>query len=156
MLVLTSLLFVACGKVDYSNTYLSSSHDYIEVFVGEEKNLKLTIENPVGNMSKLVTYSSSSDVCTITETSHKDYSTSYTIVGVEGGSATISFVTVEGAVSKSVDVVVRKYSENFSATKDKLFITEQNEMIPSKTDFVFDENVSECLCLNKQKMIEIS
>lgn len=143
VLALSSLLFVACGKTDYSGVSLSASQNHIEVFVGQEESLTITIENPVNKMSKLLTYSSSSDVVNISEVSNKSYSTTYAITGVEGGNATISFVSVEGAKSITIDVTVRKYSEKFESTPDLLFVTEQNEMRPSKTDFKFDDNVSE-------------
>ncbi|MBQ8444519.1 MAG: hypothetical protein IJX25_04115 [Clostridia bacterium] len=145
MLVLSSLLFVACGEIDYSQVSLSSSQDYIEVFVGEEENVTITIDNPVSNMSKLLSFSTSSNKCSVVETSHRDYSTTYTITGQEGGNASITFVALDGGASKTIDVLVRKYSETFSATDQLLFVTNQSDyrLIPSKTDFAFGENVSE-------------
>ncbi|MBO5394772.1 MAG: hypothetical protein J6A28_02580 [Clostridia bacterium] len=143
VLVLSSLLFVACGKLDYSQSYLSASPEYVELFVGEEKNLTITIENPVAGMSKLLNVSKSSDKCDVVETTHNDYATTYTITGKEGGKTTIDFVAVDGGAKISVDVVVRQYSNDFNATSQSMFITKNSALVPTKTDFVFDNNVSE-------------
>jgi len=143
VLVLSSLLFVACGKPDYSQVYISTSSEYVEVFVGQEKTLTITIENPVANMSKLVKVHVESDKFSIIDTSPMDYSITYTIRGDEGGNGSISFVTDDGAIEKTVDVVVRKYSETFASTSQKMVVTEQSIMIPSDNDFSFDDYVSE-------------
>ena len=52
-LVLASCIFAACGKVDYSKTYLTSqSGEYIELYADEEKELAITIQNPVSDMNR--------------------------------------------------------------------------------------------------------
>ena len=145
VLVLASFLFVACGGMDLSNTTLTPSVQYIELFVGESKNLTLTIENPAGGMSKLLQDPpfQTNDNVEIKQTSYRDYSTIYTITGKEGGNTSITFTTVDGAIKTTVDVLVRKYSDTLEAKPQALFVTEKTEMIPSKEDFKFNQNASE-------------
>ena len=144
MLVMSSFLFAACGKLDYSKTYLTTSKDYIEIFVGNETNVTVTINNPVSDMSKLISFTSSSpSKCDIVETSHQGYSTTYTITGSQGGSTTIDFTAIDGGASASITVVVREYSNSLEAKTDGLYVTKSQPLVPTEENFVFSDNTTE-------------
>ena len=96
MLAVSSILFVACGKADYSKTYLSSSQTYLELFKDEEKNLTITIENPVDEMSSTLTYSMSNPtICQIETISQHEMSTTYAVTAKNGGHTTIDFISID-------------------------------------------------------------
>lgn len=144
MLALSSILFVACGKQDYSNVYLSSSQTYIEMFKDEERNVTITIENPVKDMNNSLTYTlSNPTVCELDLASKHGMSTTYTITAKNGGNTTIDFVSLEGNKSFSVNVYVKEFSAMLQAGENGLYVSKSTKLIPSSADFVFDDNSTE-------------
>ena len=104
MLALSSIVFVACGRADYSKTYLSASEAYIEIFKGEEKNFSISIENPVDNMSGQLKFSlSNPTVCDIKLASQHDFVSTYTITAKNGGATAVDFISVDGSRTASVN-----------------------------------------------------
>ncbi len=144
LLVFSSFLFVACGEVNYSSTTLTSSESIIELFVGEQKNVTFTINNPVGNMSSNLICTpeslSNPNVCTVEQLATQNYSTTYTITGVQGGTTTLEITTQEGGKTQSIDIIVREYSSEITAGNNSLYVSLSTKFIPSATDFNYSSN----------------
>lgn len=144
MLALSSILFVACGKTDYSKTYLSASQTYIELFKDEEKTITITIENPVNDMSSTLKYTFSNPaICELNVASKHDMSTTYTITAKNGGNTTIDFISLEGGRTISINVYVKEYSSILQAGENGLYLSSTTELIPSSSDFTFDDSSTE-------------
>lgn len=146
LLVVASLLFVACGENDYSNVSISSSQETVELVVGEEnsQNITFTINNPVRNMeSGFVVQAEDDGVYSVQLQSSVSYSSTYTITGLKGGTSTITVRTREGNISKSVRVNVRQYSDGLTSASNSLYVSLSSELIPSSADFVFSDNTTE-------------
>lgn len=145
LLAMASLLFVACGEVDYSNTYLTASEYNIEMFVGDSESVVISIVNPVGNMSNNLLYSSTnSNIIEINKAGSNGYSTTYNILGKSGGNSTITFTSQEGDKSLSISIYVREYSDKLIANTNNLYISaSNNKLSPSPSDFIFSENATE-------------
>lgn len=151
MLVFASFLFVSCGKNDYSKTNLvattnNATTNNIELFKGEENSqqISVTIDNPVGNMStKLYVTNSNTFACKIEEEVVVDYTTTYTITGLNGGDSTLTFITQEGGVSLDIKVMVREYSDVFSKGSNSLYVSILKDVVPSSADFSFKESSTE-------------
>lgn len=148
MLALSSILFVACGSADYSKTYLSASQTYIELFKDEEKNLTITIEKPVDEMTSTLRYSMSNPtVCGIEVASQQGMSTTYTLKAQNGGQTTIDFVSIDGGKSISVNVFVKEYSSVLQAGENGLYVSKSTALTPSSYDFVFEDSSTETFSL---------
>ena len=144
MLALSSILFVACGKTDYSKTYLSASQTYLELYKDEEKNLTITIENPVENMSRTLKYSlSNPNVCDLEVASQHDMSTTYIVTAKNGGKTAVDFVSIDGSKTISVNILVKEYSSILQAGENSLYISSSSKLAPSSYDFIFDDSSTE-------------
>lgn len=144
MLALSSILFVACGKADYSKTHLSASHTYIELFKGDERNLTITIENPVDDMDSRLTYNfSNPTICELKVASKHDMSTTYTVTAKNGGNTTIDFISLEGGKTVSVNIYVKEYSSILQAGENGLYLSKTTKFTPSSSDFTFDDSSTE-------------
>lgn len=144
MLALSSILFVACGKADYSKTYLSASQTYIELFKDEEKNLTITIENPVDDMSNALKYSfSNPTVCDLKIASQHDMTTTYVVTAKNGGNTSIDFVSIDGGKSLSINIFVKEYSSILQAGKNSLYVSSSTIFEPSSSDYIFDDSSTE-------------
>lgn len=140
MLVLSSILFVACNEKDYSKTTLSASTQYVEVFKNNTQQFSVTIQNPVGGMSnEIIVTNSNSLACKIEQDVVVDYTTTYTITGLNGGVSKISFTTKEGKRELDVTVQVREYSETLSKASNSLYVSASKTLQPSSVDFTFQE-----------------
>ncbi len=155
MLVLAGLLFVACGSQSYKNVTLTSDKQVISLFVSKNisdeetvvenaEYVKFTINNPVNNMYKNLTYSlSNPGVCQVSLYSQQDNSTTYKIVGLKGGNTTLEAKTIEGNKTCKVTINVRQYSDKLTANSNSLYLSESSPLIPNSSDFVFDDNATE-------------
>lgn len=144
MLVIAGFLFAACGAKDYSKITVQASNEYFEMFVGEEKNVSVTIKNPVADMNKEIDYfSSNPEVCALELVSNSGYTTTYTIKGLKGGNTSIDFVTREGAKRTSISVFVKQYSETITASDTLLFLSNNTPFMPSSADYLFDQDSTE-------------
>ena len=144
LLVITSFLFVACGGKNYSNTYLSSTSDYVEVFVGEEKTFTITIEKPVENMSKEIVFSQSNPlIASVDKVSSNKYSSTYSVTGLKGGQGTIDFISKDGGKTKSVQIHVRQYASELKASDSVLYVSTSTQLVPSSIDFDYNAEVTE-------------
>ena len=123
LLVVASLLFVACGSIDYSNVTITSSQESIELFIGEEnsQNITFTINNPVSNMDSSFDVQPSDDGrYSIELLSTTGYSSTYVITGLKGGSSTLTVWTREGDISRSIPIYVRQYTDSFTSASNSL------------------------------------
>ena len=144
LLVVASLLFVACGEKDYSNVYITSSQDTVELFVGEEQNVTLTINNPASDMSNAFIYNPPQNgVYTIKLFSTSSYSTTFTIKAIKGGEEEFTVRTSEGNVSYSINIIVREYSDRLTAKESSLYVSLSRNYEPSSADFNFSDNSTE-------------
>ncbi len=140
-LVLASCIFAACGKVDYSKTYLTSqSGEYIELYADEEKELAITIQNPVSDMNRGLIFSQSNpNVANIKQIAVQNNTTTYSIKGVSGGRTNVEFMTVEGRKSLTVTIYVKEYSDLLQRADNSLYVTKTKDLTPTSTDFKFKE-----------------
>ncbi len=144
LLVFASLLFVACGGKDYSNTTLTSSESSIELFVDEQKNVTFTINNPVDSMSKDLNLTfSNPQVCKIEQTASQEYSTTYTITGLKGGNTILDVSTLEGGKKTSININVKQYSDKLEAADNSLYVSASSNLTPSSADFIFENSSTE-------------
>ena len=144
LLVVASLLFVACGEKDYSNVYITSSQDTVELFVGEEQNVTLTINNPISDMSNAFIYNPPQNgVYTVELFNTSSYSTTYTIRAIKGGEEEFTVRTSEGNISYSINIIVREYSESLTAKESSLYVSLSRMYEPSSADFNFSDNSTE-------------
>lgn len=147
MLVLASFLFVACNQKDYSKTYLSASSDFVDIYKGDNNSQQITISinNPVAKMSnKILVVNSNAFACKIEELVVVDYSTTYTITGINGGESNISFITEEGNRELEISVKVHEYAQSLDKQSHSLYVSSSKEFIPSSADFDFGkETVTE-------------
>ena len=144
LLALSSLLFVACGTPDYSSTYLTVSESYVQLFKDEEKNLTITINNPVNDMSPTLTFSiSNANTCQLELLSQHNMTSTYSLKAKNGGIATIDFLTIDGGIGATVNVVVREYSSVLQPGGNELFVSSSTKLSPSSHDFTFDDNSTE-------------
>lgn len=144
LLVLASLVFVACGKLDYSKSYLSSNEEYIELFVGKEKELAITINNPVSNMNRGINFTQSNPlVAKITQLSNQNNTTTYTVQGLSGGRTDVEFTSIEGRKSTSVTIYVKEFSDVLLKGDNSLYISKSTNLKPTSTDFKFKESSTE-------------
>lgn len=144
LLVIASLLFVACGEKDYSNVYITSSSETVELFVGEEQNITLTINNPVSNMSGSLTHNPPQNgYFSVSVYNSSSYSTTYTITALSGGEEAFTVRTDEGGISYSVNIIVREYSTSLMPKEDALYLSLSTPYIPSASDFTFSDNATE-------------
>ncbi len=145
-LALASLIFAACGKLDYSKMHLSSSRGaYVEVFANEEKELTITIENPVDDMNRGLTFTNSNPrVASVTQIANRNLMTTYMIKGLSGGDTTLEFTSIEGLKSCSVLVRVKEYSDKLLAGDNSLYVSSnKKELAPSNADFVLTQSATE-------------
>ena len=144
MLVITSFLFVACGGKDYSKTYLSSSSDYVEIFVDEEKTFSVTIEKPVENMSGELSFTLSNPlICDVQKVSSNAFTTTYSVTGLQGGQGAVDFISTDGSKTKSVQIKVRQFADELRASDSVLYVSSSTELVPSSADFSYKEEVTE-------------
>lgn len=146
MLVLASLLFVACGGKDYSKVSLTASQEQLELFIGEEnaQSVTFTIENPVKKMDKSLTITlSNPGVCNVTEVSKQGNSTVYSVVGIKGGETDLIARTNEGNISRTIKIVVRQYSSALQPGDNSLYVSKSSQLYPTAVDFVFDSSATE-------------
>ncbi len=144
LLVLTSFLFVACGNNDYSLTSLTVSQDVVEVYVGEQKSIVFTIENPVSSMDKGLSFTlSNPKVCSVEMIANNDYSTTYMITGLRGGNSNLDVSTIEGGKTTSVSISVKQYSDKIESGSNSLYLSPNSSLTPSSADFVFMEESTE-------------
>ncbi len=144
-LVLASCIFAACGKVDYSKTYLTSqSGEYIELYADEEKELAITIQNPVSDMNRGLIFSQSNpNVANIKQIAVQNNTTTYSIKGVSGGRTNVEFMTIEGRKSLTVTIFVKEYSDLLQRADNSLYVTKTKELAPTSTDFKFKDSATE-------------
>ena len=144
MLVITGFLFAACNEKDYSKVSLSSSTDYLELYVEEEKSLTIKIENPVQDMKNTIQITQSNPLsCEIEQVSANKYTHIYSIKGLRGGRSVIEFVLEDGKKSKEVTVSVREYASELKAKETLLYVSSSTQFIPTSVDFKFEENITE-------------
>lgn len=146
MLVLASLLFVACGGKDYSKVSLTASQEQLELFIGEEnaQSVTFTIENPVKKMDKSLTITlSNPGVCNVTEVSKQGNSTVYSVVGIKGGETDLIARTNEGNISRTIKIVVRQYSSALQPGDNSLYVSKSSQLYPTAVDFLFDSTATE-------------
>ncbi len=145
LLVLASLIFASCGKLDYSKTYLSSSNgDYIELFVEEEKELSITINNPVDKMNRGITFSQSNPlVANVTQIANQNNTTTYSIVGLSGGKTIVDFVSIEGRKSLSITINVKEFSNTLEKGENSLYLSKTKQLKPTSNDFKFKDSATE-------------
>lgn len=144
LLVIASIVFVACGKLDYSKTYLSSNEEYIELFVGEEKELAISIINPVSNMNRGINFTQSNPIVSkITQQSNQNDTTVYMVQGLSGGSSSVEFTTIEGRKSTTVTIYVKEFSDVLTKGDNGLYISKSTILKPTSTDFKFKESSTE-------------
>lgn len=146
LLVVASLLFVACGGKDYSNVTLTASQEEIVMFANDEnaQNVTFTINNPVRDMASSLTYTlSNPSICTVSVLSTQSYSTTYAITGVKGGVSDMTVRTNEGNVSHTIRIQVRQFSSNISPADNSLYLSLSSEFYPSAADFTFSDNATE-------------
>ena len=113
LLVVASLLFVACGGKDYSNVTLTASQEEIVMFANDEnaQNVTFTINNPVNDMASSLTYTlSNPSVCTVSVLSTQNYSTTYAITGIKGGVSDMTVRTNEVNISQKIRIKVKQIS----------------------------------------------
>jgi len=144
MLAMSSILFVACGKPDYSKTYLSASQTYIELFKGEDEDLTVTIKNPANDMSSSLNYSiSNPSVCDIELVSQYGMKSNFLITAKNGGTSIIDFISYDGGKSISIQINVKDYSSILQAGDNGLYVSESSSLAPTSYDFKFDDNATE-------------
>ncbi len=146
LLVVASLLFVACGSIDYSNVTITSSQESIELFIGEEnsQNITFTINNPVSNMDSGFDVQPSDDGrYSIELLSTTGYSSTYVITGLKGGSSTLTVWTREGDISRSIPIYVRQYTDSFTSASNSLYTSITSQLIPTSADFSFSSSATE-------------
>ncbi len=145
VLVIASFLFVACGKLDYSNTYLSSScGEYLELFVNEEQEVSITIERPVDKMNKGLRFTSSNQqVVQIQRVASQNNTTTYSVKGLSGGRTTVEFVTIEGVKTFNLTIFVKEYSDKLVKGENGLYVSDTTALEPASSDFTFKESSTE-------------
>ena len=149
LLVVASLLFVACTTSDYKNVTITASHESVELFISdsEEENSQLvtfTINNPPSGMETgLVLLPSDDGVYTASLVSTAGYSSTYSLTGISGGVSTLTVRTREGNVSHTINVVVRQYPSDLTAGDNSLYLSLSSLLAPSSADFNFSDNSTE-------------
>ncbi len=145
LLVVTSIIFASCGKLDYSKTYLSSSiGDYVSLYVDDEQELSITIQNPVDEMNRGITFSQSNPlVANITQIANQNNTTSYSIVGLSGGKTIVDFISIEGRKSISITIDVKEYSDFLEKGENSLYLSKTKSLQPTSSDFKFKESSTE-------------
>ena len=146
LLVVASLLFVACGGKDYSNVTLTASQEEIVMFANDEnaQNVTFTINNPVNDMASSLTYTlSNPSVCTVSVLSTQNYSTTYAITGIKGGVSDMTVRTNEGNISHTIRIQVRQFSSSISPADNSLYLSLSSELYPTAADFTFSDNATE-------------
>ncbi len=146
LLVLTSFLFVACSQPDYSKTKLSAETTYIEVYKGADnaRQISVTIENPVENMSNEIRKENSDEsVCSVEDPVVVDYTSTFKITGLNGGQSVITFTTRDGSKKFELTVKVREYAELLTKGENSIYISSSTQLIPSSADFSFHSSVTE-------------
>ncbi len=145
LLVLASIIFVSCGKLDYSKTYLSSSlGDYIELFVGDEEELSISIKNPVDKMNRGITFSQSNPLAVkVEQIANQNNTTTYSIKGLAGGRTIVDFATIEGRKTFSLTINVKEYSSILERGENGLFVSKSKILSPSSADFKFNDSATE-------------
>ena len=149
LLVVASLLFVACTTSDYKNVTITASHESVELFISDsdEENSQLvtfTINNPPSGMETgLVLLPSDDGVYTASLVSTAGYSSTYSLTGISGGVSTLTVRTREGNVSHTINVVVRQYPSDLTAGDNSLYLSLSSLLAPSSVDFNFSDNSTE-------------
>ena len=145
MLALTSFLFMACTNKDYNKISLTSSSELVELFVDEEKEITVKINNPVDEMDPLIVCDGGSNpsACVVEEVSMENFITTFKLIGKKGGNSTIKFSTKEGGKTATVEVNVKQYSTSLKENTNSLYVSNSTQLTPNSIDFVFSESTTE-------------
>lgn len=145
LVLLASLFFASCGPKDYSNVSLTSSVSSLSLEVGQEADIVFTINNMVDDMDNTLSFSYSNEGVVREEViAQNGNQITVRLTAVSPDETTILTARTEDGY-KSCDVViwVSKYSSYIRPGQNALYVSPQEILQPSSSDFVFEEGTSQ-------------
>ena len=151
-LLCAGFFFTACG-VDYEKIELEADVSYIELEVGEEKEISFHIKNYAAGFSNIISISERTsganvgDQASIFECSSikyvSDSSIKVKITGKNGGEGTLYAKTYEGGKECSIGIRVKQYTSTLEVSSSLMYVTNGSYFTPNSNMFVFDSHTTQ-------------